>query len=907
MADISVKELNFTVRASNALQRMEINTLEQLLNTPLSKIIDEKSLGVKAVAEITEFIEKYRNGEIDANLLHDNVNASKAKEYDLSEDEIELMSMHSIQELGLPNRAMNKLMQIGCDTVSKLAQIPEKEIREMKGLGSKSSNEIIGALDSWLEQNILIGREERKADIIPDFERNYYVNLADILSPIKKINWQKLRGLMNDTNLAFLIQHGDIDVVNSGLIEQALGLDEFKEPIRTIFLSMAKKGVIPVSELKEKVEALKLEFDGDILYERLIDGSICRIDAENCFVIRPSVEEYLETHEKDFDNRNFNVLAKRLKGESLQEIGAMFGLTRERVRQILKKTVQSIPDLNEDFYREPYEYFKFTKEEFARAFPKCGEIGYEYLFIKYKKGNEPIGSSNLSDYTGLFKEELNCYWKNELLRMDKEHVTKTEMVYRVLLSNSDESLSMEEFEEEYNAYVGRRNYPQDRLAINVRTVTNYLRTAPHIVFDKNNRVRYCDADSSVVWNSVDFKQYEDTVISSELIYRDYYDLMSDLDIRDGYELFYVIKSSIEQNHSGFDISCRRVPVMIIGKGDEAKQALQLLKEISPVDFYGYYEAYEERFGVRSASGNPVITEALAAYYLDGEYSVDVTAIEDQDAAALQAALSKKKFWFNDEVEKIFHDICVHSSEDALNKAAFKRIGYSLNIGYTYNDNYGTVVNYFDQEIFTRPILDLNNYDRRLLGLSAFGSALYKKRMELEYIEVAPKVFMQKAELERVYGIDRLYIDALQDWANQYEDKYFNAHSVWKNLCVAGLDVKLQGNEWLCTCIFRQQPTVFSQQVAGGIILCKDSSELNLGSVCQWLVEKYGKMTVQTLTTTFNDTFATRIPASKIAEKLRAYGLWDVVVTDSFDEYIDNLVVLTESNLDANDLLQEEFF
>lgn len=95
--------------------------------------------------------------------------------------------------------------------------------------------------------------------------------------------------------------------------------------------------------------------------------------------------------------------------------------------------------------------------------------------------------------------------------------------------------------------------------------------------------------------------------------------MEELDIRDGYELFYIIKSSLENWHNkDFDISCRRVPVIVLGDGDEAKQALHLLKEISPIDFFGYYEAYEERYGVRSANGNSVIT-GMSGYvhvYLD---------------------------------------------------------------------------------------------------------------------------------------------------------------------------------------------------------------------------------------------------------------------------------------------------
>ena len=180
-------------------------------------------------------------------------------------------------------------------------------------------------------------------------------------------------------------------------------------------------------------------------------------------------------------------------------------------------------------------------------------------------------------------------------------------------------------------------------------------------------------------------------------------------------------------------------------------------------------------------------------------------------------------------------------------------------------------------------------------------------MELEYIEVAPKVYMTLSELERIYGLSFDDVHELQEWICQCEDKYFNAHSVWKKLENTGLDKKLQSNEWLCTCIFRQQPNVFSQQVAGGIILCKDSSELNLGSICQWIVDKYGKMTVQALTARFNETFATRIPVSKIAEKLKTYGLWDILVTDSFDEYIDNLIISTDADMNVDDLLQEEFF
>ena len=87
----------------------------------------------------------------------------------------------------------------------------------------------------------------------------------------------------------------------------------------------------------------------------------------------------------------------------------------------------------------------------------------------------------------------------------------------------------------------KRNFSEEQIEdINQRTVVNHLRNAKHIVFDRKNYVRYCEANPKVIWEKIDFTQYRNLVISTELIYRDYAELMEELDIRDGYELFYVL-------------------------------------------------------------------------------------------------------------------------------------------------------------------------------------------------------------------------------------------------------------------------------------------------------------------------------------------------------------------------------
>ena len=910
MAGIPIESLNLSVRATNVLHRMNIHEVEQLLNIPIEYIAEQRNMGVKTIAEIKGAVRQISIGDMSIEDLEnltpvDSVNFSKRN---FSEEQIEELSRHPITELNLSNRARHVLLKVGCKTIAILAEMTLTDIRNMKGLGAKTCDEIWEELNQWIEANMLIS-EEGKDGIISEKEQLFYQWLAGKIKPISPIYWKRLRNIVLDSGYIEIVDW-DIEGIDDKFIRKVLALSDFRVSIKNFFLKYAPDEIIEKDAFEKQLALVGLEFDSSILIEIILDDAICIIEHGYYILNRPHAMRYLQEKYLDSSDRNGEIILKRLSGDNLQMIGDMYGLTRERVRQILVQTAKKMPLMYEDYFSEPYKYFKLSKEEFCNVFPSCGETGYEYLFIKYKKGDMSITPKTVQNYMGRFSERVSAFWSEESIRRDKQTVSKTEMVYRVLLSNGNESMSMEEFEKEYYNYIERRNYPRERLTINQRTVVNHLRNAKHIVFDRKNYVRYCEANPKVIWEKIDFTQYRNLVISTELIYRDYAELMEELDIRDGYELFYVIKSSIENwNTSLFEINCRRVPVIVMGDGSEEHQAIQLLKELSPIDFQSYYEAYEERFGVRkeSAQGNPTISGILANYYTEGIYAIDVPSIDERDVAAFKEVLEIKNFWFTDELEREFEKVCIHSSDDAFNSAAFKRLGYTLNMGYAYNDIYSSVVNYFDAELFSSDIVDLNELDRRLVNLSIFNSALYKKKMDLEYIEVAPKILMSISQVEYVYGITISDVKKLQEWVLNCEDKYFNAHSLWIRLSESGFSEKLQNNEWMCTCIFRQQEAIASLQVAGGIILCREYSELNFGLICKWLVEKNGRMTIQNLTLLFNDTFSTRVLVSKIEEKMKAYGLWETYLTDSFEEYIDNLVVNTNLELDDNDLFQEEFF
>lgn len=160
-------------------------------------------------------------------------------------------------------------------------------------------------------------------------------------------------------------------------------------------------------------------------------------------------------------------------------------------------------------------------------------------------------------------------------------------IYYVLKNNRGRSLSVKELiTETTNQIKTFDSLDTDKLSkeilSNIESKIKSLRTAKNIVFDKDNKIRYCKVDQKILVEQIDFNRYNNKVISSNLIFREYQELMDTLDIRDGYELYYVLKYSQLDIQTVIPIKFRRVPTVILGiDASEEKQSIDLLNEISP--------------------------------------------------------------------------------------------------------------------------------------------------------------------------------------------------------------------------------------------------------------------------------------------------------------------------------------
>ena len=907
MTGTSIDQLNISARAKGILHRNGIHFVEELLAISIDDLSCQKNVGKKTIKEINDVInsiagEKALTKDSEGSESADKESAEKS----FSQAELLEMARHPVEGLCLSVRSYHALLKEGYKTIDQVAVMTEYDYAQLRGAGKKSVDDIKFRLSKWIEANHFdkaIEEPNREITINDDLKCSL-VNIAEKFGPILRLSWISIYGYASSAEVIDCLEKSD----QLNRLRILISIPEIGHKLKLFCESISVEGVISKQVIQKELSSLGYLLDV-VINILVAQGILCTFHdhyliTRNCFA---------EAYEKYCDpaDRASQMLLLRVKGESLKDIGKKYSVTRERARQITEKQAKKLPALFEDYFHEPFEFFRLQKNEFLQAFSDITEEGYEFLSIRYARGKEPLSTESLKQYNGNWRELLSEYLQAETIREEKRTISKTGLVMKFLISEGDTPLSMEELVDEYYKFVCKKGYPANRLEINLRSIGNHLRNTRGVVFNKNNKVRYCNANPQLIWDTIDFSLYKNTVISAELVFKDYKDLMDELDIRDGYELFYIIKASLQPwGDSKPAIRCRRVPILLIGEASEERQAMKLLREISPVSFSDYFEAYEDRFGVRrdSAQGNPAIFGAISPYYVDGRYIIDVPSINELDVSAFTSELDKKSIWFIEEIEELFEHICIHSTRDAINAAAFRQIGYELHTSYAYKSTYGTLISYLDQEVFSNSIVDLSLLDRRLVNLSMFGSVLDRKKKSLEFIETAPKILMSSAKVEELYGLRIEDIRQIQALMNRYYSRpYFNGRSTWDEIKEWPLIRMLRGNDWMLTCIMRQQDSIGSLSVAGGIILSAAPDTLSLSKVCTWLAMLHGKMTIRVLEKVFNETFGTRVSGSKLAEKLKSSGDWAAVITDSMDDYIDSLIDENLANDGADDLLQEEFY
>ena len=546
MAVMSVGVLGLSTRAMHLLQRLEIHTVEEFIDVPIKKFSEQKGIGKKTIDEINEIQTKLISGEIDVSKIessdvNDPINQEEVLCF--NQDVMDQMALHPVSELKLSIRSSNSIARGNIRTIKQAMLLSDTDLTALPNLGKKSIGEIKDARRKWLEENAIFIDDCGEDIDIPEKLRTFYLDLAACIKPIITIKWSVLYKLCIDSYIDEQIETDGIEFVTKHdficLIEN---LDEIRMGLIRYFQSCLSSNEDYVCE-NIVIDRIEQDFHIATLKSAIYDifnhrGFLLK-DEKYYMLQRKSLADLISSMEI---TDKFQILIDRFNGLGLQEIGDRIGVTRERVRQVTKKSIKEIPLVNEDYYAHVFMYFKFNKSLFYEVFQEIDQRTFEYLSIRYKKGEYELTNDNIKQYKGLYSSQLlNYIDRNDAIKW-KYGLTRQKLAWRVLVSNAGSYISKDRFEEVYYGFLEENDIDEKRFPYNPYTIGNAFRSSNHVVFNRDGEFRYCENDASELWKEIDFRRYNNNVISAELIYRDYSEKMEELDIWNGYELFCLLKN-----------------------------------------------------------------------------------------------------------------------------------------------------------------------------------------------------------------------------------------------------------------------------------------------------------------------------------------------------------------------------
>lgn len=937
---LSIDTIGLSVRSTNALHRAGVHTVGEMLNYSEETLSKIRNLGKKSIEEIIEKVKEYRrideedslpveddnriNFEIPEDFeqwLSDPTNQNKVvdwfKEKGTKIESIELLSA----------RSFNLLMFAGYDYIHQIAFLTQDQLMEISRMDVASASEIQRLVASYIrdaKEEIyaflteksssqdeaksmsiyeLLGISKyhdtiRKYVEINDIEiermglsnrlknrliSNGYTRLSNIIfmtrSEFQKIPSMGVRSVeeivgkineyltANETRIMAAIS-GDESVLWDDEAIKMMILNQYGE---MGFHGLSLNDIIRKLQLPEQITLERLK---SIIGQLIAEGKLEYVDYR-CYRIYGKFEEYLNMC-PDIDERSRDFIDKRLKGETLESIAQKNGLTRERVRQIVKRDIEKIRNyysvktgmdlFDEDYYKYLYETYAFEKKDGTEWLGVPASI-WNYLDLNdVKRGKKDLKFA-LEDHRGL-DEGLRLKIKNYLNRnklyvdgmwVDKKRGDLEQVVARKFCS---ENVSFDEFCCLYNSFLEQEEIPYDDSIYYTdavcKTRKNHLSDAKFLLWKQNEQIRYYDIegrDYSELLEVLNLDSYENIELSTVKFMRDYPEIMEKYDIRDQYELHNLLRKIIPEG-SYHDFHCGRMPEIKFGTFDRDAAIFDIFIDNAPISMSDLAELVSEEYGYDPAVIMGTYLQNFSEYYHQGIYSIDQKQMNSENKAILKSALTDD-FYYIDEIRHIYSRLIPGADVEEINPYNLKTMGFSVYSRYAVQ-NHSSLEAFFYDLLTKDEIIDISAYRKRFVYVQMFSQKLMELKRSLEVVEFEPNQILSFRKLEQS-GVSRDMIkdfcDAIYDFIQ--EEEYFSAQSIK----LAGFESDLYNlgfSDWFYANLLISDDRFSFGMMFGNLIFYKGKASITIKSFETKLIRSYGCVDTFDLMSELTDKYGCKI-------------------------------------------------
>ena len=552
----------------------------------------------------------------------------------------------------------------------------------------------------------------------------------------------------------------------------------------------------------------------------------------------------------------------RLHGKTLEEVGDTLGLTRERVRQICNKAYEKKPALYEDSYRDLYEKYDISEEAFT-FITKEPVATYQYLDGIYRRGKASIESLMEDEaYPEQLRLKAEQYIYRDYVEMEGERFPfkRDSIVSFCVKQYAQEKISFSLFKEKFDwvckeilknnpDLVSRKQITDKDLYYPETSLRNKL-SAPtyrQVLWNLHESFRFYNVNSADIEELViklGLPLYKDVEISTKLLYDEHPNLMKEIDIRDEYELYSLLKKRLPEV-TGLVVDLRRMPFITFGTADRKAQLLRVLQRISPTTTDELAQEYSNEFGV-----DPITVKAnlypLIKEYINGEVvSVCIKDMPQDQLNFLRYRLTSEIYTM-EEIQDIYISAFPTGDITLLDNYNLNRIGYKYASSFVFRKEYSGAVNAFSSFFQSQKIIHLNKYFMKAIITSLMAGYVSTLRRKHVVFEIKRDQYGSKAWMEE-HGITPQLLEDYISAAIQFSaGKPFSLYSLHLAGFSHGLEsiVKKLGLDEICLVNLLRHSERLTHTSFGSAYFFKEGTEqIMQGTLVKMLVEKTGCMSI----------------------------------------------------------------
>lgn len=596
-------------------------------------------------------------------------------------------------------------------------------------------------------------------------------------------------------------------------------------------------------------------------FDSIIDELIAENKISNTFDGYKIRKEQIGDYLLKSSNPRDELVLKKCRGATLESIAQEMSITRERVRQIIKKRISSYPIFyNEIKYYKFLSIYDFEKEEFALV----GLTDYvliEYIFLKYeikplKNSIDYINDLNLFD-SDLGKKVLRKHKLiiigNELVNFDFITLFK-----KYVISNSLHSFCVDDIADDYNKFLSKLNIYSEELCIgkNIDDIKIKTRKIEHqrLFISVTGRKFLIYKEDSLSFDFIEaMDKYLDDFYgygSVSFFYDNNKELCNKNFINDEFELFALMKRLFVPKY-GSKIEFVRNPVIVsLGVDKEAFIENMILDMELPCTVEDYLSHIRDVTGLKEASVLANFYDVINRYKNStGLISLD-DEIPKEDYERLCQDLNEHKCigynYLRDKLE-IRYGSDTKKVELLLNSNNLKKIGYIKTNTAIYSNLFNNRLEAVQNELLDLDYILSENELSKISNKEYFYYKMFDLVDECLVVKISDNNYLNVVKREQTCVVKNLKKDiednldnngiyTIDDYLDSYEfKKVLDTNSEYKDLLYS-FDTKA-----IVSYLVMTIRSVNYLNSWGTIIFSK--SELSMKILLDDILNEYGSLTL----------------------------------------------------------------